>query len=240
MCGRFTLRAPAESIASLFDLQEVPEIAPRYNIAPTQPVAIVRVNPQGGERELTHVLWGLIPSWSKDPNMGARMINARSETVREKPSFRAPFKRRRCLVPADGFYEWKRIGKQKQPYHITVQSADGQNGQREPGKDIETLFAIAGLWETWTDPEGSTLESCTLLTTDANEAMSGLHHRMPVIVDPEDYTMWLGSGREDDPDYLDQLRHLMRPYRSEAISARAVSLYVNNARNEGAECLQGV
>lgn len=230
MCGRFTLRAPAEAIASLFELAEEPEVFARYNIAPTQPIGIVRVNPASGEREWTHVLWGLIPSWSKDPSIGARLINARSETVQEKPSFRAAFKRRRCLVPADGFYEWKKVDKRKQPYHITVTSSE----------DGESLFAIAGLWESWTGPDGSVLESCTLLTTEANEALSSLHHRMPVILEPEDHAMWMGSGKDDDPYYLDQLQHLMRPYRSDAVSMRAVSTYVNNARNEGEACLEAV
>lgn len=232
MCGRFTLRAPAEAIATLFELNEITSVAPRYNIAPTQPVGIVRMNPAAGKREWTHVLWGLIPSWSKDPTMASRLINARSETAREKPSFRAAFKRRRCLVPADGFYEWKKEGKKKQPYHITV--ADGAHG----AEDTEPLFAIAGLWESWSSPDGSILESCTLLTTEANEAMKPLHHRMPVIVEPDDYAMWLGSGTDEERNYLDDLHHLMRPYRSDPISARAVSLYVNNSRNEGAECLQ--
>ncbi|MEM7131967.1 MAG: SOS response-associated peptidase [Chloroflexota bacterium] len=231
MCGRFTLRAPSDAIAALFDLPEEPMIADRYNIAPTQPVAVVRMNPGTGKREWTHALWGLIPSWSKDPKMGARLINARSETVREKPSFRAAFKRRRCLVPMDGFYEWKKVGKIKQPYHITLQP---------PEQSGESLFAIAGLWERWSSPDGSQLESCTLLTTEANEAMSSLHHRMPVIVEPEDYAMWLGSGADDDPYYLDQLQHLMRPYGRETLSIRPVSTYVNNARNEGAECLAEV
>lgn len=231
MCGRFTLRAPAEAIASLFNLDEMTQVVPRYNIAPTQPVGIVRMNPAREAREWTHVLWGLIPSWSKDPTMGARLINARSETVREKPSFRAAFKRRRCLVPADGFYEWKKIGKRKQPYHITVD--DGAPG----AEGAEPLFAIAGLWESWSSPDGSILESCTLLTTEANEAMEPLHHRMPVIIEPEDYAMWLGSGRDEERDYLDNLHHLMRPYPSAPISAREVSMYVNNSRNEGAECL---
>lgn len=237
MCGRFTLRAPAESIAALFDLDEITEVVPRYNIAPTQPVGIVRMNANRGQREWTHVLWGLIPSWSKDPTMGARLINARSETVREKPSFRSPFKRRRCLVPADGFYEWKKVDKRKQPYHITLRP-DAEGSKIVVDREgVESLFAIAGLWESWMGPDGSVLESCTLLTTDANDAMQSLHKRMPVIVEPEDYGMWLGSGRDDDRFYLDDLHHLMRPYRSEPISMREVSMYVNNSRNEGADCL---
>ncbi|MBV7329015.1 SOS response-associated peptidase [Chloroflexi bacterium TSY] len=226
MCGRFTLRAPANALASLFDLPEEPELAPRYNIAPTQPVAIVRMNSQTEQREWTHVRWGLIPSWAKDPAIGSRMINARSETVAEKPSFRAAFKRRRCLVPADGFYEWKKEGKIKQPYYITVQNGLSQD---------ESLFAIAGLWEYWEGADGSALETCTLLTTEANEFMQQLHHRMPVIVDPVDYDLWLGL--DESPDYLSNLHHLLRPYSSEKMATRPVSTYVNNARNEGIECL---
>lgn len=226
MCGRFTLHADPEQLATLFDLPAAPELAPRYNIAPTQPVGIVRIHPHTGVREWALVHWGLIPSWSKDPSMGARMINARSETVAEKPSFRAAYKRRRCLVAADGFYEWQRVDGRKQPYYVQV----GDGGP----------FAIAGLWELWTSPDGGELESCTLLTTDANELMEPIHNRMPVILAPEDYAMWLGSGGDDDRRTLDQLHHLLRPYPSEPMHAIPVSTYVNNPRNEGRECIQPV
>ncbi len=237
MCGRFTLRTPPALLASLFDLPQEPDVlAPRYNIAPTQPVLIVRLNARTQRRESTHVRWGLIPSWAKDPTIGARMINARSETVAEKPSFRAPFKRRRCLVPSDGFYEWKKEGKRKQPYFITVDAdSDTKNASDRPTSDANP-FAIAALWEHWEGADGSVLETCTLLTTEANELMKPLHHRMPVILDPEDYEMWL--HHDEDPIYLSNLRHLMRPFPSEQMSVRAVSTYVNNARNEGPECVE--
>jgi len=227
MCGRFTLSAPPDQLATLFELPEEPVIAPRYNVAPTQPVAIVRAKPQSEQpvtREWALTYWGLIPSWSKDPSIGAKMINARSETVAEKPSFRAAFKRRRCLVPATGFYEWQKNGKAKQPYYITTPDGDP--------------FAIAGLWEYWEGPDGSALESCTLLTTTANAVMEPLHDRMPVIVRPEDYVQWLGSGRDETPQSLDQLQHLLRPYDDDGLVAYPVSTYVNNARNEGAQCIQ--
>jgi putative SOS response-associated peptidase YedK len=221
MCGRFTLRARPELLATLFDLSEVPPLAPRYNIAPTQPVSAVRAGFGGGEREMTFLTWGLIPSWAKDISMGARMINARSETVAEKPSFRAAFKYRRCLVPADGFYEWKSIsGKSKQPYLIHLPD-------HEP-------FAIAGLWEHWEGPDGSVIESCTLLTTDANEAVRPLHNRMPVILAQDDYEEWLDPEAQD----TDNLRHLLRPFPAESIQAYAVTTHVNNPRNEDAGCIE--
>lgn len=226
MCGRFTLTAPPDQIASLFDLPQEPVVVPRYNIAPTQPVAVVRMNPQKAEREWALTYWGLIPSWSKDPSIGARMINARSETVTEKPAFRAAFKRRRCLVPANGFYEWQKQGKGKQPFYITT--PDG------------APFAIAGLWEYWEGADGSALESCTLLTTSANTLMAPLHDRMPVIVAPEDYAQWLGTGRDENPQALDQLQHLLRPYAEDGLVAYPVSTYVNNTRNEGADCVQAL
>jgi putative SOS response-associated peptidase YedK len=223
MCGRYTLHTSPEVIAELFDLPAAPALADRYNIAPTQPVAIVRESKSDAAREWALVLWGLIPSWSKDPSMGARMINARAETVEEKPAFRAAFKRRRCLLPADGFYEWQSRGKAKQPYYITMR--DG------------SPFAFAGLWESWTGPDGSTLESTTILTTEPNELMATLHNRMPVIIDPQDYGLWLGSAEDVPREPVDVLRHLLRPYPTEAMDAYPVSKYVNSPANEGAECI---
>lgn len=223
MCGRFTLYASPEEVASLFDLPEEPVLAPRYNVAPTQPVGLVRMDPRSAQREWALTVWGLIPSWAKDPSIGARMINARSETVAEKPSFRAAFKRRRCLVPISGFYEWQKQGKQKQPYYITA-------------KDHK-LLAIAGLWEYWEGADGSALESCSLLTTEANEFMSTLHNRMPVFVAPEDFEQWLGSGKDEDRYAMGQLQHLLRPAPEDLLAAHPVSTFVNNARNEGESCI---
>ena len=226
MCGRFTLTASPDQLAALFELPQEPVVVPRYNIAPTQPVAVVRLQPQTAAREWALTYWGLVPSWSKDPSMGARMINARAETVTEKPAFRAAFKRRRCLVPTSGFFEWQKQGKGKQPYYITT--PDG------------SPFAIAGLWEYWEGADGSALESCTLLTTSANGLMQPLHDRMPVIVQPADYAQWLGSGRDETPKALDQLQHLLRPYADDGLVAYPVSTYVSNAHNEGAACIEAL
>ncbi len=223
MCGRFTLYASPTEISTLFELSEDPTLVPRYNVAPTQPVGLVRMDAQSNERTWALALWGLIPSWAKDPSIGSRMINARAETVAEKPSFRAAFKRRRCLVPVSGFYEWEKVGKRKQPHYITAQSGDP--------------LAIAGLWEYWEGADGSALESCTLLTTDANQFMAPLHHRMPVFVVPEDFEQWLGSGKEDDRQTLSELHHLLRPAPEDLLTARPVSTYVNRPQNEGETCI---
>jgi putative SOS response-associated peptidase YedK len=219
MCGRFTLIAPGEAVAELFDLSETPEIAPRYNIAPTQPVAAVRTNRDTGRRELTHFYWGLIPSWAKDPTIGSRMINARSETAAEKPSFRAAFKYRRCLVPTDGFYEWWQVDGGKQPVRIQM-------------KD-ERPFAIAGLWEHWQSPDGSEIESCTLLTTGPNDLLKPIHNRMPVILAPEAFDLWLDPGAQ----HPGEVQPLMRPFPSDLMTFYPVSTHVNNPRNEDPACI---
>jgi len=219
MCGRFTLHASPEQIAAQFDVEAPEHLADRYNISPTQPVGIVRLGRATDSREWALVHWGLIPSWSKEPSIGARMINARGETITEKPAFRAALKRRRCLVPADGFYEWKRTGSSKQPYYIRLSS-------HEP-------FAFAGLWEIWTAPDGSEVESCTVITTEPNELMESLHDRMPVILDPSDYGQWLGNGKDADAKEIEQLRHLIRPFDPKLMEAYPVSTKVNSPMNEG-------
>ena len=218
MCGRFALIVSGEAIAEQFELAETPLLAPRYNIAPTQPVAAVRLA-HSGQRELTHFHWGLIPSWAKDPSMSARMINARAETVTDKPAFRAAFKRRRCLIPASGFYEWQQQGSGKQP--MFIQAQDG------------SLLALAGLWETWHAPDGGEIDSCTILTTSPNELMAPIHNRMPVIVEPADYDLWLDSG--DRPE--DGL-HLLRPYPANKMAFYPVSTHVNSPRNDDPQCIQ--
>jgi putative SOS response-associated peptidase YedK len=227
MCGRFALMTPTEMLVKLFDVPEtavesLPPSVPRYNIAPTQPVAAIRLN-ENGERDFTFFHWGLIPSWSKDIQIGSRMINARSETVTEKPSFRNAFKRRRCLIPADGFYEWQKQADGKQPMFI------------RPSEGAERPFALAGLWEFWSDPDGGTIQSCTILTTAPNELMAAIHNRMPVIVEPEDFDLWLNP--EPDPE---QGLHLLRPYPAEKMMAYPVSTVVNNPRNDVPECVQPI
>lgn len=225
MCGRYTLTAPMEDLAASFGVTgELPEIAPSYNIAPTGEIAVVGED-SGGERRLRLLRWGLIPSWADDPSIGARMINARAETVAEKPAFRSAFRRRRCLILADGFYEWKRPAEggkgPKQPYYVKL--ADG------------SPYAFAGLWESWQAGEGEKVRSCAIITTDANDLVSGIHHRMPVILAPEDYGRWL-AGPEDGDD----LQALLRPYPSEEMAAYPVGTYVNKPQNDDASCLEPV
>ena len=227
MCGRFALFDPGETLIAAFGLGERAAaalservLAPRYNIAPTQPVLAVRLA-KNGERELAALQWGLVPFWAKDPGIGARMINARSETVAEKPSFRNAFKRRRCLIPASGFYEWQKTADGKQP--VFIHSAD-----KRP-------FGLAGLWETWQSSDGSYLETCTILTTAPNEMMRPIHNRMPVILSPEDYATWL----HPEPKPAVGL-HLLRPYPPEYMAAYPVSTYVNNPRHEDPACIAPV
>ena len=220
MCGRFTLTTPGDTLAEIFELSEVPDLPPRYNIAPSEPVATVRLPSGNAPRELVLLRWGLIPHWAKDPGVGARMINARSETVATNPAFRSAFRRRRCLVPATGFYEWQRQERRKQPVYIRMH--DGQP------------FAFAGLWEHWEGPEGTPIESCTLLTTQPNDLVRPVHDRMPVILDPKDYELWL------DPDVQDpaRLQPLLRPYASEQMVAYPVSQLVNNPANDVPETIE--
>lgn len=220
MCGRYTQTKSGEAIAKTFGLLERPDPKPRYNIAPTQPVSAIAQRED--EREYRIFQWGLVPSWSKDPKIGSRMINARSETVAEKPSFRAAFKRRRCLILADGFYEWQRTSGKKQPYYIQVED--------------QAIFGFAGLWETWQDGEGSHLETCTILTTEPNGLMETIHNRMPVIVHPEDFDLWLDPSLQDGR----HIQHLLRPYEDEAMTAYAVSTAVNNPKHEQPACVEPI
>jgi putative SOS response-associated peptidase YedK len=219
MCGRFTLEKSIGSLASLFQVAEGPAMAERFNIAPTQPVAVVRLSPEGEERELVLLRWGLIPGWAKNPADLPLLINARAETAATKPAFRAALRRRRCLVPSDGFYEWQRVGRQKQPFYIRMR--DG------------APFAMAGLWEHWEAPDGSAIDSCALLTTEANELMRSVHDRMPVIVAPEDYDLWLDLAVQD----VELIQGLLRPYPADDMIASPVSPLVNNARNDDPQCI---
>ena len=217
MCGRFTLGTPDHILAELFQLLNMPPLKPRYNIAPTQPVAVVQTSASGSGRDMDLVRWGLVPSWAKDPSIGARMINARAEGVAEKPSFRGPFRSKRCLIPADGFYEWAKAGARKQPYHFRLK--DGGP------------FAFAGLWDAWAAPDGSTLETCAIITTTPNEAVAPVHDRMPVILDRHDHERWLSRDA-----LVGELLALLRPCPASILEARPVGPHVNNPRNDGPEC----
>lgn len=225
MCGRFTLRTPLREVADAFDL--APTQLPsddawraRYNIAPTQHVAAVRQSSEG-QRELTFLQWGLIPSWADDPTIGSRMINARSETLATKPAYRDAFRRRRCLVVADGFFEWKQGAKPKQPFYI---------GLEKPG-----LLAFAGLWENWHHGELK-IQSCTIVTTSANSLLRPLHERMPVILDSASYDQWL------DPEFTEPepLEKLLVPYPAERMRLYPVGSLVNSPRNDSPDCVAQV
>ncbi len=219
MCGRFTLSTPAQTLQKLFDLPEVRELTPRYNIAPSEMLATVRLPEGKPSRELALLRWGLIPPWADDPDVGNRMINARAETVATSPAFRGAFRRRRCLVPADGFYEWQRQGRQKQPFYLHMR--DG------------SPFAFAGLWEHWKGPEGQVIESCTLITTEPSDLVRPVHNRMPVILAPDDYALWLDPGVQD----VEALKALLRPYPPVQMEAYPVSQMVNSPANDDPACV---
>ena len=213
MCGRFALKTPTSELASHFKLDEAVEVSPRYNIAPGTDIPAIRHSPEG--KRVMHLLrWGLVPHWAKDPSIGAKLSNARGETVAEKPSFRDAFKRRRCLVPADGFYEWKAEGRLKQPYYFSMK--DG-----EP-------FALGGVWESWRAPNGDILRTCCLITTGPNEIMLPVHDRMPVIVSPENFEQWL-TGEPADAQAL------VKPYAVDDMQAWTVSRRVSRSSEEGAD-----
>lgn len=219
MCGRFTLTQTAEAIAEAFDLDEVPRFVPGYNIAPTQPVPVIRLG-SGKQRQFDYLYWGLIPSWAKDISMGSRMINARVETVTEKPSFRTAFKRRRCLIAADGFYEWQRQDSKKQPYYFHLND--------------HSIFGFAGLWEQWHSPAGDEIQSCTILTKAANSVVKPIHDRMPIILTPDLYDDWLDLKRETAADLLPLLdRHL-----DDEMQSYAVGLQVNSPSNDSPACIE--
>lgn len=223
MCGRYSLHTPRAKIIEKFHIGRdlVPEsLLGRYNIAPSQPVAAVRVAADG-IRELVALRWGLIPHWAKEAKLEYSTINARAETAAEKPAFRSAFRYRRCLIPVDGFYEWqlRPQAKLKQPWYICRQ--DGE------------VFAFAGLWERWQSQEES-IESCTILVTDANELLCSIHDRMPVILDPLDYELWLDPSQHDPK----LLKSLLKPYPASLMTAWKVSLRVNNPQNDDPACLE--
>ena len=215
MCGRYTLTSPIDGLISEFGLAGAGgDLRPNFNVAPTQEVAAVVA--ENGSRRLEMLRWGLVPSWAKDPEIGARMINARSETAPEKPSFRGAFRRRRCLIPADGFYEWRREEGGKQPFYIRMN--DGRP------------FAFAGLWESWNDGE---IRSCTILTTSANDLVGPVHERMPVILPAADRDAWLDPEAERE-----ELASLLRPYEGNDLETFPVSRFVNSPRNNDERCVQ--
>ena len=218
MCGRFTSNHSSSEIAKAFNLSNVPNLEPRYNIAPTQQVGtILRFNSQK-EREFKWLRWGLIPHWAKDKSIGNKLINARAETIAQKPSFRSPFRHSRCLIIASGFYEWQKQDGGKQPFYI---------------QQIDSLpLALAGLWTTW-EQEGEAIDTCTIITTEANEIMQPIHQRMPVILKSDDYEKWLNPTVQQ-PELL---QPLLQPYSSTQLKTYPVSTLVNNPRNDSPECI---
>lgn len=219
MCGRFTLAVPVEQLELAFPWSNFPQnIPPRYNIAPSQPVAVI---PNNNKSQVDFFQWGLVPFWAKDASIGYRMINARAESLAEKPAFRTAYRRRRCLVLANGFFEWKTIPGQraKAPYFIQLTSGDP--------------FGMAGLWEVWNSPDGSVLPSCTIITTTPNQLVGQIHDRMPVILPPGAYDRWLDPG-EKAPF---ELQSLLKPLPEEEMRAFPVSTLVNSPQNDSPECI---
>jgi len=223
MCGRFSLFSSFEDIIQAFDVEKMineDEYTKTYNIAPTQ--NIISIINDGHMNRMGYLSWGLIPSWSKDPKIRTKMINARSETVDEKPSFRESFIRRRCLIPMDSFFEWKQTSSSKQPYRIKMKN--------------DRLFVVAGLWDTWYSSTGERINSCTILTTSPNELMSSLHHRMPVILPQKEYETWLNPLKQD----TQELRSLLVSYPASDMEAYPVSTAVNSVRNNDQSLIQQI
>ena len=219
MCGRYTLINLAHLVDLFPWIREVPEAPPRYNIAPTQPILTL---PNDDQQKLEFFHWGLIPFWAKDPSIGSQMCNARAETLATKNSYKHALRRRRCLIPADGFYEWKPVpqSKTKQPVYIRLRS-------REP-------FCFAGLWENWHAPDGSHVRSATIITTEPNELVKPIHNRMPAMLKREDYQRWLEPGEQAEG----ALMEMLRPYPSEEMELYPISTLVNSAKNEGEELIK--
>ena len=245
MCGRFSLASHPDTLAEQFELHEVPDLKPRFNIAPSTDVPVVRTTDAEAPREMVLVRWGLVPWWADDPSIGNRMINARSETVDTTPAFRDAFKERRCLVPADGFYEWQKVNGGKQPYHIRIdpEAPDAAlpeflrgDGDAETKRPDLIPMAFAGLWERWRDEDGNRLLSCTILTTKPNDLIRPIHDRMPVVVGPQDYARWLDprTGSKED------LQDILKPPPPAWLRAVPVSTKVNRPENDGPELLEPV
>lgn len=215
MCGRYRLTR-ADKVASYFEAEAAEDLLPRYNIAPSQQIAAIRQVADG--RVISALRWGLVPFWAKDISIGYKMINSRSESVLQKPAFRDCFQQRRCLIPADGFYEWKKAGKQKQPFHFGMK--DG------------SLFGLAGIWDRWKSPQGTWIESCSILTTTANPMVRDVHDRMPVILHRNHYDTWLTAPAAEAA----RLGELLIPFEAELMTRYAVSTLVNRPQNDGADC----
>jgi putative SOS response-associated peptidase YedK len=218
MCGRYRLTRSQKFLEERFDAYGEVEMPPRYNIAPSQPVVTIRQDARESVRTPSTLRWGLIPSWAKDIGIGYKTINARAETIATTPSFREPFKSQRCLIPADGFYEWQRNGKTKQPYCFGVNGGE--------------LFAFAGLWDRWMSPQGEPIETCTILTTIPNSLVSDIHDRMPAILSPSDYDLWL------DPAFRDtgSLSGMLKPFDAALMRRYPVSTRINHVENDDADC----
>jgi putative SOS response-associated peptidase YedK len=222
MCGRYILTSSPEAIRALFAYIEQPNFPARYNIAPTQPIGIVRL--VDGKRHFALVRWGLLPSWVKDPKAFSLIINARGEGVADKPAFSAAMKRRRCLIPADGFYEWKAGAPRKQPFFIRARSG--------------APLAFAGLWETWTGPNGEELDTAAIVTTSANGTLAPLHDRMPVIIPPDAFERWLGKGELESSVDAALAQTLIRSAPDELLEAYPVSTEVNRVANDNPKLLE--
>jgi len=220
MCGRYSLITPTEALRQLMQFVDLLNLEPRYNLAPTQMAPVVRLDADGRTRRLSLLRWGLIPSWAKDAKIGAQCINARSDGVAEKPAFRSAVRRRRCLVPADGWYEWKPQGKSKQAYRIVLRSGGP--------------LAFAGIWESWNSPEGTTVESYAVVTTDASPDITDIHHRQPVVLEPEQYALWLEPGEQRLKEQL----ALLQPSRPGLLSGFPISSRVNSVKNDDADCIK--
>jgi putative SOS response-associated peptidase YedK len=220
MCGRFVLKAPFSELARLYNITNNLNLEPRYNIPPTEGVAAVRADPSGCRLDMLRL--GLVPYWAKDIKIGFSLINVKAETVAEKPAFRDAFGEHRCIVPADGFYEWKKLdAKTKQPYAIVMRD--------------RSVFSFAGLWERWKDrASGETVQSCTIITTTPNEVCAPIHNRMPVILEPKDYPRWLSEEPTEPPE----LTAMLKPYPAGAMEAYPVSARVGNVKNTGAELFE--
>ena len=218
MCGRYRLSRRTQFIQEYFDTTDEVDWEPRYNIAPSQSVGIIRQDRAKPERHFSLARWGLIPYWAKNPGIGYNLISARSETVGSKPAFREAFESRRCLIPADGFYEWKRAEKAKQPFHFGLQN--------------DSLFAFAGLWARWKDASGQVVESCSILTTTPNALLADVHDRMPVILSPKHYDLWLDPGFRR----VDALKEMLNPFDATLMRRYPVSTRVNFVKNDDPEC----